>query len=170
MPISRILHALLPTLVACSAPDLPPPIPPDQVGVPAAPAVVTENELQRLRWIEGDWWGIEPNGEKFFEGYHFRDDSTMVTLTYADSTYGKLAGSGTIELRRNILTSRGGELAWTATVVSAKEVRFDPIGKANNSFTWVRQDADHWLATLYWKNENGVVEQRNFRMTRRGSK
>lgn len=168
MPTTRILHALLPTLLSCAAPDVPPPIPPDQVGVPAAPAVVSGNALQKLRWIEGDWWGLDAAGQRFFEGYHFRDDSTMVTLTYADSTYGRLAGTGTIELRANIITSRGGDLAWTATVVSDKEVRFDPVGKAANSFTWLRQDADRWLATLYWKDENGVVQQQVYRMTRRG--
>jgi hypothetical protein len=36
------------------------------------------------------------------------------------------------------------------TELSGARVRFDPVARARNDFTWVRSSADAWTATLHW--------------------
>jgi hypothetical protein len=133
-----------------------------------APATVTAADLQRLRWIEGDWRGTGGGVPPFFERYRFLDDSTIASYTFTDSTRAQVADSGRIALSRGVLTSRGGTSAYVATEVGDGRVHFEPQENAANAFTWTRESDSSWTATLRWEDAEGVPQERAYRMERVG--
>jgi hypothetical protein len=114
------------------------------------PATVTSAEFKRLDWIQGGWVGKEPDGNPFYEEYRFKDDSTIGSWSYADSASTVPNDSGEIRLRRGQVTSGNDLVAWVATSLDGKEIKFAPLRGARNSFSWTRGSGGGWVASLHW--------------------
>ena len=110
----------------------------------------TAAEFRQLRWLEGRWRGVQPNGERFYEGYRFADDSTLVSYEYADSVSTAPKDSSAVRLRAGSIASGSGNTRWEVSDLSAARVHFVPVQGARNDFTWERLSANEWKATLHW--------------------
>ena len=156
MPSERLFLGCLVLLLAggaCTSPgDDPPTV--DQTVVDSArapePIRVSPAEFQQLRWMEGRWRGEEPNGQSFFEGYRFENDSTIRSYTYADSANRVPTDSGAIALRGGEVTSGSEGARWVASELTASHIEFAPQVGVRNSFVWQRESDDAWTATLRW--------------------
>lgn len=71
----------------------------------ATPLQTDARQFRSLTWLEGMWRGTQSDTAPFFERYQFRDDSTISTLTYADSLGTHVVDSGMIRLRDGVVTS-----------------------------------------------------------------
>jgi hypothetical protein len=129
----------------------------------------TAAQFASLRWIEGTWRGRLPDGGAFYERYHFADDSTIVMQAFADSTLASTSDSGRIVLRDGIVADEGGAARWGATRLDSSGVAFAPLEGATNSFTWTRDRADRWTATLTWADKDGKARAVTYPMERIGS-
>jgi hypothetical protein len=138
---------------------------------PDPPAVgrFTPAQFASLRWIEGTWRGRLPDGGAFYERYRFADDSTIVMQAFADSTLTRTSDSGRIVLRDGTVADEGGAARWAATRLDSSGVAFAPIEGATNSFTWMRDRADRWTATLTWTDKGGEARAVTYPMERIGS-
>jgi uncharacterized protein YeaO (DUF488 family) len=133
-----------------------------------APAglTVTTAQLGSLRWLVGNWQGSMENGDHFYEGYAFLNDSTIQTFSYPDSTTGEASDSGSIELRGGKVTTGDAGTRWIVTAMDSASIRFDPLRNARNTFTWILRSPDHWTATLEWKDRQGNGQKRVYEMRR----
>ena len=109
---------------------------------------VSVAEFGRLRWIEGKWRGQAAGAQPFYEGYLFLDDSTLRTYSYADSTVTTPSDSGDIRLRDSAVTTGSQGMQWVVTEFDSNRVHFAPVRNVRNSFTWVREGNDRWMAYL----------------------
>lgn len=128
----------------------------------------TPAQFATLRWIEGTWRGRLPDGGAFYERYRFSDDSTIVTQAFADSTLSTTSDSGRIVLRDGIVVDEGGAARWGATRLDSSGVAFGPLEGATNSFTWTRDRADRWTATLTWTDKDAKARAVTYPMERIG--
>jgi len=152
-----ILAALLLTACVRDRPD------------PPAVGRFTPAQFASLRWIEGTWRGRLPDGGAFYERYRFVDDSTIVMQAFADSTLSATSDSARIVLRDGTVADEGGAARWAATRLDSSGVAFAPIEGATNSFTWTRDRADRWTATLTWADKDGQARAVTYPMERIGS-
>ena len=138
---------------------------------PDPPAVgrFTAAQFASLRWLEGTWRGRLPDGGAFYERYRFADDSTIVMQAFADSTLATTSDSGRIVLRDGIVADEGGAARWGATRLDSSGVEFAPLEGATNSFTWTRDRADRWTATLTWADKDRKARAVTYPMERIGS-
>lgn len=121
-----------------------------QVADPSA-ATLTAADVARLRWLEGTWRGTGETQTQapFYEEYRFADDSTLISRTYADSTFTKVTDSSRYELRGRRMASTGSGRRWHVTKLPPdSSVTFHAIEGPGNSFTWTPVDANHWTAVL----------------------
>ena len=127
---------LLSILSACQPkePDPPPP----QPATPATPLQADARQFRSLTWLEGMWRGTQSDTAPFFERYQFRDDSTISTLTYADSLGTQVVDSGLIRLRAGIVTSGDSARGYVLTALDSMTAHFEPRGASVNAFTWQR--------------------------------
>lgn len=163
------LYATLLSLVACgggdksgqtaSSADTTPP-PPEW-----APAIVSAEAFEALRWIEGRWIG-SGGSEPFFESYTFVDDTTIRTRSWIDSTFSFAADSGLVVLSGGVVTLHGGDATWVATEIDSVRVHFEPRLNALNDFSWIRQSADTWRAELNTSTDGRIL----FEMRRPGGR
>jgi hypothetical protein len=143
-------------LIACAAPP------------PHTPPVTQPNPLTQVRWLEGRWTGIQQNGHVFFEGYHFLNDSTIRTYSFADSLSVAPTDSGTIQSRGGTITTGEGSSLWAVDLLTADSVRFAPVRGASNTFVWRRLSADQWVAVLSWPATPDRAARRVEYLMRRG--
>lgn len=119
------------------------------------PLQVSVAEFQTLRWLEGTWRGTGGR-QPFYEGYRFQSDTLVWILYFADSTTTRAADSGAVYLRAGIVYHEADGGLWRATHLDSVRITFEPVEQVTNSFTWVRESADAWLATL---QEPGAPEK-----------
>jgi hypothetical protein len=134
---------------------------------PGAPPT-TVAEFQALRWLEGRWRGTHA-GEPFYQSYHFRNDSTIDTRTFGDSSFHEASDSGTIVLENGVIKNRGGGAEWEATSLDSRTIHFEPAKQAQNSFTWHRISRTQWSATIRWHDASGQEQHRLYMLDRVGS-
>jgi len=125
-------------------------------------------DFQALRWLEGRWRGTHA-GEPFYQSYHFRNDSTIDTRTFGDSSFHDASDSGTIVLENGAIKNRGGGAEWEATSLDSRTVHFEPAKQAPNSFTWHRISRTQWSATIRWHDASGQEQHRLYMLDRVGS-
>jgi hypothetical protein len=126
------------------------------------------DDFRRLRWIEGQWQGFMPDGKKFYEGYRFQDDSTIVKNSYADSTFRSATDTSRVTLRGGTVADEGGRARWVATRLDSTGVDFAPHHGATNHFTWARESGDKWNATLRWTDAQGRPQNVVYALRRMG--
>jgi hypothetical protein len=128
-----------------------------RLPVPATAAdagTYTLDDFRRLRWLDGRWRGLLPNGGSFFEQYRVIDDSTIAMHTF-DSTFVSKRDSARITLRGGTIADEGGSARWVATRLDSTGVDFAPHHGAANYFTWSRETDDRWTATLRSTDKDG---------------
>jgi hypothetical protein len=115
----------------------------------------TVADFRNLRWLEGRWRGFMPDGKTFYEQYRFLDDSTIAMHSFADSTFTRSTDSSRVQLRNSAVTSAGLTAAWVATRLDSTGADFAPQRGVSNRFTWARESATRWNATLRWTDSDG---------------
>ena len=148
------------SLAACRAESRPRP---DSSGASAAatptPAATTPapsaaagtfalSDFRHLRWIDGSWRGQLPDGKYFYERYRIVDDSTIAMQGFSDSTYTTVSDSSRIALRGTTVASEGPSSRWEATRLDSTSVEFVSTRNPSSGFTWQRESADRWTATI----------------------
>jgi hypothetical protein len=126
-------------------------------------------DFRQLGWLEGRWRGSLPNGGYFYEQYAWRDDSTIVMHSFADSTFARATDSARIVFRARVVANEGATARWEATRLDSVSVEFIPIRGASNSFAWLRESPTRWTATLRSADREGRSRQTVYRMERFGS-
>lgn len=127
---------------------------------------VSLEQFSQLKWIEGRWEGTGPDSVTFRESYIFLDDSTIKSITWADTSFTQVSDSSFLTLRELQVTSGAGDHRWVLTRWDRFGLRFEPRGKAANIFVWRRIDDYNWLATLTWTDAEGKRQQRVYTMRR----
>lgn len=121
---------------------------PETTTVDVAHLPVTAKQFGGLRWIEGKWRGQAAGAQPFYEGYLFLNDSTLRTFSYADSSATTPSDSGDIVLRDSAVSTGSHGMQWVVTELDSNRVHFAPARNVRNSFTWVREGKDRWMAYL----------------------
>ena len=93
------------------------------------------------------------------------DDSTIRSFDYPDSTFSAPSDSGAIRLRGDTVFSGGTARQYVAVALDSTRVAFAPWRGATNDFTWQRDQAGGWSATLTWDSA-GVAMKRVYEMRR----
>jgi hypothetical protein len=136
---------------------------------PAQPGAYAGQDFQRLRWLEGRWQGLMENNDKFWEQYHFVDDSTIVMHSFKDSTFAQATDSSRITLRGNTVASEAGPARWVAERLDTLGVEFAPDRGATNYFSWSKDSPNAWTATLRWMDREGKVRRVAYALQRVGT-
>ena len=124
--------------------------------VASAPAAAfTLDDFRRLHWLNGRWRGFMPDGKSFYEQYRLLNDSTLLMTGYRDSTFAAVADSARITLRRGTVSSENAASRYVASRLDSTGADFSPERGAKNAFTWARESADRWSATIRWTDNQG---------------
>jgi hypothetical protein len=110
------------------------------------PQLVSVAQFGELSWLHGKWRGSGGDYPSFFEEYAPLNDSTIQMRSFKDSTLRVVTDSSTIELRGNVVKSRGATSVHDATV-TASSIRFVRPG-TNRGHTFAKVSADEWTAML----------------------
>lgn len=127
---------------------------------------VTQEQFSEMRWISGRWEGTGSDSTTFRESYLFVDDSTIKSITWADTSFTEVKDSSFLTLRQGQVTSGSGDFRWVLTRWDRAGLRFAPRGKAVNRFIWRPVDAYTWIATLTWTDAEGKEQARVYTMRR----
>jgi hypothetical protein len=146
-----VLAAII-SATGCKAEDQPEVAPPADTATvirsAVVPAKIDRAQLAEMKWLEGRWRGTGADTPTFYERYSFPTDSTMVTVSYRDSTMTEVADSSIYTLNDGQLSNSGNGPQWVLSAIGGDSIRFEPLARASNSFTWRRISADEWTATL----------------------
>ena len=134
---------------------------------------IAQRDLSELRWIAGDWRGSGTEGTTqapFFERYVFADDSTLLVLSFPDSTWSAANDTSRYELRGGRFENTGSS-RWAATRMDSASVDFVPVARTRNGFRWAReagsgQQPTSWKATITWTDTTGARRDRHYLMER----
>ena len=121
---------------------------------PPTPGTFSSTDFAKLRWLEGKWRGFMPDGGKFYESYALENDSTIVKMSYPDSTFANGGDRSVIALRGTTVSNDSEGARWVVTRIDSTGADFAPERGATNHFTFTREDATKWSASLRW-TENG---------------
>jgi hypothetical protein len=123
--------------------------PPPDVPLTVNAARVPAGALKQLTWLLGTFRGTgsDTTREIFFERNALVDDSTLIVLSFHDSTLTE-ADTTRYELRRDSLTNLG-DGRYIATAFSADSVTFGPLANVNNFFTWRKGVDSSWFAFIF---------------------
>jgi len=144
---------LISFIVACSG---------EQKKDSGGAAVYSRADIQKFRWLEGDWRGTR-NGEKYFyEGYAFQSDTMLRILYYTDSTRAGVRDSGAVYLRDGMIYHEADDGLWRVSRIDSAGIHFEPVRNVNNGFSWREESRDSWLATI----QNPGAPELNFHMER----
>jgi hypothetical protein len=113
------------------------------------PVHATLEQFKRLGWLAGAWQGSGAAAPVFFEEYRIVDDSTIRMRSFKDDALSKVSDSASIELRNGVVTHRHPGRASVAVELTASTAHFLPEGGTKGGFTFNRQSADLWTATLH---------------------
>lgn len=117
---------------------------------PPTPGTFATADFARLRWLEGKWRGFMPDGNKFYESYTIENDSTIVKYGYPDSTFTNPNDRSVIALRGTTVSNDSENARWVVTRIDSTGADFAPERGATNHFTFTREDATKWSASLRW--------------------
>ena len=120
-------------------------------------------DLAKLKWIEGDWRGMD--GDKpFFERYRFESDSVMLVETFTDETFSKIEDTSRFELKDGEFGHSEGDRRSAASSITENAVQFVPVGKGNR-YRFERQADGSWDAVLEWPADaNKPTQKKIYKM------
>lgn len=113
-----------------------------------------EASFSQLKFLEGRWKGIGPDGKEFFDEYVLAAPTLLRSIRHADASFSKATDGSTVALAAGAITSTWGEFSWKATSVSASKACFEPVS-APSAFCWERVAPDTVTVTQRWKDAAG---------------
>jgi hypothetical protein len=151
-------------VAACGKGDTPP-ADYQTPGAPAAamPTHFTTAEFNHLRYLEGTWIGTMPNGNPFYESYHFINDSTILKGGHTDSTFHTKSDSSLIILRNGAVIDSG---STSSTAEKLDSTVVDFRSGPTYHFSWTREGPDAWTARLFAKQADGTERVTTYPMRR----
>jgi hypothetical protein len=137
-----------------------------QDPVKPTPAKLTAADLEKLRWIEGTWRGMD--GDKpFFERYRFENATTLASDTFENEKLEKVTDTTLFELKDGEFGGGSEGSYWVATALDDNSITFGPVTKARNSFIWRRDSKDSWTAILNWPaRDDKSAREKTYKMER----
>ncbi len=130
-----------------------------------ASSMFTESSFAQIRFLEGKWKGIGPDGKEFFEEYVLAEPRLFRSIRYADSSFSKATDGSTVDLKEGAVVSTWGAFTWKASSISATKACFEPVN-APSSFCWERVEPDTVTATQRWTGADGKEQSFVLRLTR----
>ena len=123
-------------LVACKeAPVVP--------GNAQNPPMYKKTDLQKLRWIEGNWKS-EVAGPGFYQSCYFPSDTSLEVVSYQFDGKDTLGTTTTTVYWRNNHLYIGSNGEWVAVLLDKKAAQFDPLVQGWFSIQWTQNTKDEW--------------------------
>ena len=130
------------------------------------PPSYKKSDLQKLRWIEGNWKS-DVSGPGFYQTYHFPTDSTLEVVSYKyDGKDTSGTNISTVFWRNNHIYL-GPNLEWVAVLLDKKSFQLNPTRDDWNTIHWTQNSVDEWTAeqkkpamtrTIKMKRQPALVE------------
>jgi hypothetical protein len=123
------------------------------------PPIYKKSDLQKLRWIEGNWKS-EVSGPGYYQTYHFPTDSTLEVVSYqfdGKDTFG--TNLSRVYWRNNHLyLGPNGE--WVAVLLDKKSFQLDPIRDGWNNIQWTQNSKDEWTSVQKKPNFERTIKMK----------
>lgn len=127
------------------------------LDVSAETAAFDASSFGQLRFLEGRWKGIGPDGKAFFDEYVFAEPTLLRSSRHADATFAKATDGSTVALKDGVITSTWGSFTWKAVSLSATQACFEPVS-APSAFCWERTAPDTVTVTQRWTDADGKAQ------------
>lgn len=134
------------------------------IGLPGACAsapdsgpVFSEADFSHLRFLEGRWQGIGPDGKAFFEQYAFPHHAEMRSTRFADASFGEPGDGSVVALEGGQVISTWGGFTWRASELAPGKACFVPVS-APSAFCWERVSDNAVHVTQRWTDEAGTPQ------------
>ncbi len=109
------------------------------------PPVYKKSDLQKLRWIEGNWKSMV-DGPGFYQTYYFPSDSSLEIVSYQFDGKDTSATTLTSVYWRNNHIYLGPNGEWVAVLLDKTKFQLDPVRDGWNNIQWTRNSKDEWTA------------------------
>ena len=130
-----------------------------------ATPMFTESSFAQIRFLEGKWKGVGPDGKEFFEEYVLAEPSLLKSIRHADASFSKATDGSTVALKDGTVVSTWGQFTWKASLISSTKACFEPIN-APSSFCWERVDSDSVTVTQRWTDADGKEQSFVIKLSR----
>ncbi len=124
-----------------------------------------EASFYQIKFLEGRWKGVGPDGKEFFEEYVLAEPKLFKSLRHADSSFSRATDGSTVTLKDGEVVSTWGQFTWRAVSLSATKACFEPMN-APSSFCWERVSADEVNVTQRWTDGQGKEQSFVLRLNR----
>lgn len=118
---------------------------PTPMGSIDNPPIYKKSDLQKLRWIEGNWKS-EVSGKGFYQTYHFPSDSILEVVSYQfDGKDTSVTTISTVYWKNDHLyLGPNGE--WVAVLLDKTSIQLDPVRNGWLAINWTQNSKDEWTA------------------------
>jgi hypothetical protein len=130
-----------------------------------ATPMFTESSFAQIRFLEGKWKGVGPDGKEFFEEYVLAEPSLFRSIRHADASFSKAMDGSTVALKDGTVVSTWGQFTWKASSISSNKACFEPIN-APSSFCWERVEPDTVTVTQRWTGADGKEQSFVLKLSR----
>ncbi|HKR06190.1 MAG TPA: hypothetical protein VJY62_16260 [Bacteroidia bacterium] len=120
----------------------------------------SKNDLQKIKWIEGMWKGLD--GETpFYEIYKIINDTTLMITSYDwNGTDSSNTSYDYVQWKEDAYYL-GKNQNYKTVSMSEREIKMIPI-KASNDITWRLVDSNSWEAILAGKKATKKYHMQRF--------
>lgn len=132
------------------------------INLQAAPPVFDESSFSQIRFLEGRWKGVGPDGKEFFDEYVLAEPTLFRSIRHADGAFNEATDGSTVRIEDGVVTSTWGQFTWRATTLSASKACFEPVN-APSAFCWERVAPDALSVTHRWSGSDG--EEQSYVLT-----
>lgn len=133
------LFFILALFAACETPPVKP-------GDPNNPPVYTKADLQKLRWIEGNWKS-EVMGAGYYQTYHFPTDSSLQITSYQFNGQDSSGTNISSVYWRNNHLYLGPNGEWVAVLLDKNVFQLAPVRSGWFYISWTKDpEKDEWTA------------------------
>lgn len=125
----------------------------------------SESSFAQIRFLEGKWRGVGPDGKEFFEEYVLAEPHLFRSMRHADASFNKVTDGSTVSLKDGVAVSTWGQFTWKASSISATKACFEPIN-APSSFCWELVSQDTVTVTQRWTDGDGKEQSFSLPLSR----
>lgn len=140
----QLLAALMAGLSACST-------------VPLDQTMFDEAKFAQLKFLEGRYKGVGPDGKPFFEQYLLAGKRLLESSRYSDASFTVRTDGSSVALTDGSIISTWGQFTWKACSLSATKICFEPVN-APSSFCWEQVDNTTVSMTQRWADADGKAQ------------
>lgn len=119
---------------------------------------LTQDDFNRLGFLEGRWHGTGPDGVVFYEQYDFPTPATLRSQRYSDAAFSAPTDSSTVTFANGEVISAWGKYRWKAAEITATRACFAPV-QAPSAFCWENTGADSVQVTQRWVDDKGQEQE-----------